>query len=383
MRRGTILLFLFLLACDGKDTKNSYDTPRLVPSSYKALIGWEKDDLQTFFVAFQNSCKRIKSQDPERPFGNLKEMGKFRDWQRICMEVEKIKKSDTVTLHKFLEQNFLPMEVQVGAETEGLFTGYYEASLHGSMNKDENYKYPLYSRPEDLVMVELGSFREELKGQRIAGRVEEGNLLPYETREEIVAGAWPHNDKVLVWVNNAVDAFFVQIQGSGVVELPDGSNIRIGYAGQNGYPYYAIGRELVKRGYLTKESVSMQSIKAWLTEHSEQADEIMNTNKSYVFFRKIENSGPIGGEGVALTPYRSLAIDHSLFPYGVPIWLEAEASGNGDSPIQRLMISQDTGGAIRGGIRGDVFWGYGNEAEAQAGAMKSNGRYWFLVPQQK
>jgi membrane-bound lytic murein transglycosylase A len=290
---------------------------------------------------------------------------------------------DDANFQTYFEENFQPYAVMADVEPVGLFTGYYEASLRGSREKKEPYVVPLYVRPDDLVMVDLGAFREELKGQRIAGRVEDGNLKPYETREEIVAGKWPHNDKVVVWVDDPVDAFYVQIQGSGVVTFEDGSTMRIGYAGQNGHPYTAIGKELIVRGALTKENVSMASIRDWLEAHKDQADEIMNTNKSYVFFTELKENGPVGGEGVVLTPGRSLAVDRALMPYGVPLWVDIETPVAGTPDLKRMMIAQDTGGAIRGPVRGDVFWGYGPEAEAMAGPMKSKGRYWVLVPKRR
>ena len=187
-------------------------------------------------------------------------------------------------------------------------------------------------------------------------------------------------DKPLLWVDSAVAAFFLQIQGSGAVTLPDGQVVRVGYDGQNGHPYYAIGKELVKRGYLAKENVSMQSIQAWLEKNPVEGREIMRLNKSYVFFRVLEKDGAIGGEGLPLTAGRSLAIDRSIIPYGLPVYVDLEAPVTEQPRIQRLMVAQDTGGAIIGPVRGDVFWGYGPEAEHNAGLMKSRGRYWFLMP---
>lgn len=298
------------------------------------------------------------------------------DWQAICSNLQALNAQDETQVKAFFERHFRPVQILAGGEAEGLFTGYYEASLRGSLVRDARYRIPLYMRPEDLVMVNLGEFRDELKGQRIAGRVIEGQLKPYEDRAQIVAGAWPHNDKVLVWVDDPVDAFFVQVQGSGVVQMNDGSVMRIGFAGQNGHIYYAIGRELVKRGELDKDHVSMQAIREWLATHPAQADEIMNTNRSYVFFKVLDgDAGPMGGENVALTPGRSLAVDHSLLPYGLPLWVDIDAPR-----LQRLVMAQDTGGAITGPVRGDMFWGYGPQAEAMAGPMKSPGRYWALVP---
>lgn len=219
-------------------------------------------------------------------------------------------------------------------------------------------------------MVELGDFRETLKGQRIAGRVVNGNLKPYENRADIEAGKLK-DAKPLVWVDDPVDAFFLHIQGSGRVLLDDGTEMRVGYAAQNGHTYYAVGRELVKRGLMNKDDVSMQSIRAWLEAHPEQAAEFMNLNPSYVFFNELTGEGPLGAQNVALTPGRSMAVDRTRVPYGTPLWLDIAEPAPDVGPIQRLVIAQDTGGAIKGAIRGDYYWGYGPEAEHYAGLMKS------------
>lgn len=350
--------------------------------SFEELPNWGSDNYQDIVPALVRSCTRILKRDPTSAFGPLEEAGTYEAWQKICEKFALVATEDNSVLQQFFEENFQPYQILEGEEPNGLFTGYYEASLKGSRSQSDIYKYPLHKRPDDLVMVDLGEFRDELKGQRIAGRVQSGNLKPYETRAEIVAGNWPHNDEVLVWVDNAVDAFFLQIQGSGIVDLDDGGTMRVGYAGQNGHVYYAIGRELIKREQLTKENVSMQSIRAWLEANPEQADEIMNTNASYVFFLELDGEGPMGGEAVALTPERSLAIDRSKLPYGLPLWVDIEAPMEGEAPINRMMMAQDTGGAIRGAVRGDVFWGYGERAETLAGHMKSQGRYWALLPKQ-
>ena len=234
-------------------------------------------------------------------------------------------------------------------------------------------------------MVELGDFREELKGQRIAGRVLDGKLKPYENRSAIVGGKMPPAQyKPLVWLDDPHDAFFVQVQGSGIVHLDDGSVMRVGYDGQNGHPDYAIGRELVKRGIYSKDEVSMEAIRSWLTNNPNKAEELMNTNPSFVFFRETPDdgtgAGPQGGEGVKLTAGRSLAIDRGKLPYGFPVYLMADYNDETGKPIRRLMMAQDTGGAIRGAVRGDYFWGAGNTAEKFAGPMKAKGKYFFLLP---
>lgn len=377
-----LMLSLILSSCAEIPVAEKDEKPPLVlrQSSFANLPGWQDDDFQNFASAYEKSCTRILKASPDKQFGNLKEAGTYGDWQKPCRDFLGLINPSPAALYTFFEHHFTPYTVSAGQDPEGLFTGYYEASLRGSRTRQGPYHYPLYTRPDDLVMVDLGEFRDELKGQRIAGRVKGGNLKPYETRAEIVEGNWPHNDKVFVWVDDPVDAFFVQIQGSGVVELDDGNTMRIGYAGQNGHPYYAIGRELIVRDHLTKENVSMQSIREWLAAYPDEADEIMNTNKSYVFFHELDGEGPLGGEGVALTAGRSLAIDRSLLSYGLPLWVDIDHPTQENQKLQRMMIAQDTGGAIRGPVRGDVFWGYGAEAESLAGPMKSKGRYWILLP---
>ena len=343
-------------------------------ADFSDLPGWSNDQQAQTLTAFAKSCARIAKAEPSKSFSSDPVFGTYADWQAVCRGLP-IDASDPSVARNYFQSNFTPMIASNNGNPDGLFTGYFEASLRGSLVKTAQYSIPLRAKPDDLIMVDLGAFRDELKGQRIAGRNVGGNLKPYQTRAEIEDGKLPpEQDKILLYVDNAADAFFLQIQGSGIVTLSDGSVRRVGYDGQNGHPYYAIGKELIKRGYLTKETVSMQSIKSWLAAHPTEGREIMRTNKSYVFF-KITEDGPKGGEGVTLTAKRSLAVDHSLIPYGVPVYLSAEAPG-----YNQLMVAQDTGGAIRGAVRGDIFFGYGAEAEKLAGPMNSKGRYWFLLP---
>lgn len=382
MRILSLLFLMFLVGCGEEAAEAPVEEEKkpelvLTEARFEDLPAWGSDDFKTFIPAFQKSCARANKRGGDLPFGVLEEAGTYADWQALC---EEFAQTDISYLKRFFEDYFTPYQVSADENTVGLFTGYYESSLRGSRVETDRFNIPLHARPDDLVMVHLGQFREDLKGIRIAGRVIGGNLKPYEERAEIVAGDWPHNDKVLLWVDDAVDAFFVQIQGSGLVKLEDGSTMRIGYAGQNGHPYYAIGRELIKMGVLTKENVSLQSIRAWLAANPDQADAVMNTNKSYVFFREITGEGPVGGEGVALTAGRSLAVDRTLISYGLPLWVDIEPPMAEAKHIRRMMIAQDTGGAIIGPVRGDVFWGYGEIAEAMAGQMKSEGRYWVLLP---
>jgi len=364
---------LFLSSCAGKPPT---DAPlHLKQSSFSALPGWRHADHKGLKTAFEKSCARILKQNPDRPFGPDDIGGTHGDWQPICNALP-----GAQDMNVFFERWFTPYKAYAGTKDDGLFTGYYEASLRGSYKRHGPYQTPLHTRPDDLVMVDLGAFRESLRGQRIAGRVQSGKLKPYEDRSNISAGRWPHNDKILAWVDDPVDAFFLHIQGSGRIEMDDGSTLRAGYAGQNGHVYYAIGRELVKRKAMDKDKISMQSIRAWLEAHPHEAQDIMNKNASYVFFRALNDTGPEGGEGVTLTPLRSLAVDRSRIPYGVPLWLDIDEPVPQAAPLRRLMIAQDTGGAIRGAVRGDVYWGHGQHAENMAGQMKAQGQYWLLLP---
>jgi len=235
-----------------------------------------------------------------------------------------------------------------------------------------------------LINVDLGQFSEELQGKRIVGRLQGRRLTPYPERQGIVAGALAGRGLEIVYVDDPVDAFFLQIQGSGRVQLGDGEEMRLGYAGGNGRRYYAIGRELIKRGILSKENVSMQSIRAWLSANPLQGEEVMDLNASYIFFRELQGTGPIGALGVALTPGRSIAVDRRLIPLGIPVWLQASHPAadpeQGDRPLHRLVLAQDTGGAIKGGVRGDIFWGHGPAAAAIAGRMKNAGQWFLLLP---
>lgn len=382
MIRILSLICLFLLsACAVPDKEK--EPLVLQQAAFADLPGWEKDNQAQTLAAFKRSCERILKNDPARPFGPDGIGGVYGDWFPACQVA--MKKNEG-TARAFFEQYFVPYQARAGRYKDGLFTGYYEAALNGSYERGGPYQHPLYRRPDDLVMVDLGLFRDELKGQRIAGRVNGAYLKPFEDRAEIEQGKLEGDDNlVLVWVDSPVDSFFLHIQGSGRVDLAEGGHMRVGYDGQNGHPYYAIGRELIKREALEKDEVSMQSIRAWLEAHPQEAHDVMRTNKSYIFFRELAEGGPLGGEGVPLTPGRSLAVDHTKIPYGVPVWVDIDPPvDDGDmGRVRRLMVAQDTGGAIRGAVRGDVFWGHGTRAEYLAGHMKSDGRAWLLLPKKQ
>jgi len=371
------LVFPFLIACAAAPPAPLRLT--LAPVAIDALPGWEADDVSAARPALARSCARLATLADDAPLGGT--FGLAGDWRRPCAAIAVVPAGDAVALRAVLAREFRAFAATDDGRADGLFTGYYEPELRGSRARGGAWGVPIHARPDDLVSVDLGQFREPLKGERIGGRVEAGRLVPYWTREQIVAGALDGRVPVLAWVADPVDLFFMHIQGSGTIALAEGGRIRLGYAGGNGQPYVAIGRVLVERGSMTLPEVSMQSIRAWLAAHPAEAAGIMNANPSYVFFREVTGEGPLGTEGVVLTPGRSLAVDRAFVPLGVPLWLEAADPLDAAATLRRLMVAQDTGGAIRGPVRGDVFWGSGAEAAARAGRMRSTGRWWVLVPE--
>jgi membrane-bound lytic murein transglycosylase A len=353
--------------------------------SFSLLPGWSEDRVDEALPAMERSCRRLLLAPGDREVAPSEIGGRVDDWRDFCNGILALEDADEGTVRSFLETEAVPVAVFEDRRWNGLFTGYYEPLLRGSRRRREPYTVPLYRRPPELVSVDLGDFRDDLAGRRLAGEVVGGRLRPFRSRSRIEeGGALTGRGLELVWVDDPVDAFFLQIQGSGTVLLDGGKRVRVGYAGQNGHPYYAIGRELIERGALTRDEVSMQSIRAWLAEHPEEGRDVMATNASYVFFRELEGGGPVGSQGVELTARRSLAVDRRFIPLGAPVWLHvavpAGEDGDGERLLSRLMVAQDTGGAIRGAVRGDVFWGAGVEAAAIAGRMRHTGRYWLLLP---
>lgn len=383
MRALLFAAICFLLgACAPKVAPPPAERPpeaRLTPITFAELPGWNGDDLDGVGIALGRSCARLLAQPADRTLGDAVVIGTIADWREPCAGLASIG-SRTAEQRAYFEARFRPYRLSDGAEDAGLFTGYYEAELRGSHRREGPYQTPIYTRPAELVTVELGQFRNELRGQRIAGRVRDGRLEPFATRAEIDAGALAGRNLEILWVDDPVDSFFLHIQGSGRVRMADGGTVRLGYESQNGHPYVAIGRELVRRGEMPLDQVSMPSIRAWLAAHPDQAGQVMAANPSYVFFRRVDGEGPIGAQGVALTPGRSLAVDRRYVPLGVPVWLDTLDPLDAGRPLRRLVVAQDTGGAITGIVRGDIFFGYGAVAAEQAGHMRRQGRYYLLLP---
>ncbi|MFD2204868.1 murein transglycosylase A [Kiloniella antarctica] len=377
---------VLLVSCDQvvkkpAPTGTLKDKITLSKIAFPDLPGWQDDKVVEAFPALSKSCIRYARWPDDKTVGPDAIAGTAADWKIICASL-----SDFMAHpenHKdfgvWLEENFVPFLVKNNDDQEGLFTGYYEAELKGSFIQDEIYKYPLYDVPKDLVSVRLSDFDEQLKGTTLVGKIKDNRLVPYHERTEIESGVLNDQGLEVIWSDDPVDVFFLHVQGSGRVMLPSGEVIRVGYAGNNGHKFYAIGRALIDEEIIPRDKVSMQAIRTWLRENPERANEIMQRNKRFIFFRQITGEGPIGAMGVALTPERSLAVDPRHIPLGVPLWLDTTWPGT-DEPLQRLMVAQDTGSAITGPVRGDFFWGPGEPALAQAGKMKQKGRYYLLLP---
>jgi len=335
-------------------------------AAWSDLPGWGEDSALDAFATFLHGCAALKNK-PE--------------WQKTCADAADTGRDDA-SLRRFFETGFTPYAVvNPDGSAEGTITGYYEPLLHGSRKPSPQYRYPVFGVPDDLLVVDLGEVYPDLKNLRLRGRVDGRRVVPYYSRADIEAGKSGAVGREILWVDDPVDLFFLQIQGSGRVALDGGEVVRVSYAEQNGYPYRSVGRLLVERGELTLDQASMQGIKAWGTRNPDKLPELLNNNASYVFFRElpVDPSGPPGALGVSLSAGRSLAVDPRAVPLGAPVFLSTTWP-NSTLPLNRLMVAQDTGGAIKGAVRADFFWGSGDDGAAQAGRMRQSGRMWVLLP---
>ena len=344
--------------------------PTLKPVDWSAVAFWQDDTVSETWTAFLLGCSTLVKRSA---------------WQAVCTDAASMTAPDEATVRAFFEQHFQPYQAtQEDGKTEGMVTGYYEPLLKGDRVRTDRARYPLYAAPDDLITVDLASVYPELKNLRLRGRLVGNKLVPYPTRKEIEAANGKGNGfsgKPIAWAEDPVDLFFLQIQGSGRIELPDGSHMRVGYADHNGHPYQSIGKLLVERGELKLEQASMQGIKDWGAKNPDKLPELLASNPSFVFFRELPNglTGPLGALGVPLTGGRSIAVDPRFIPLGAPVFL-ATTQPNSPLPMNKLVMAQDSGSAIRGGVRADFFWGFGNAAGELAGRMKQRGRMWVLLP---
>ena len=346
----------------------------IVPYSTLVQVDWteitpmlDKDYLSLSWTAWLRGCQALINRD---------------DWEDVCLKASSLSSPSDDEVKDYFYTNFnLYQAKQSDDSTEGLVTGYYQPVLEGSRVKTKKFRIPLYAPPSDLITVDLSEVYPDLRYMRLRGRVEGDKLVPYLTREEIAKQGYPLQGNELLWVKDPVEAFFLEIQGSGVIAFEDGERIQVGYANQNGHPYRSMGRALIQEGELSRHKVSMQSIKAWAKKNPKKLQKFLNANPSVVFFRELEPGlpGPIGALGIPITAERSVAVDRKYIPLGAPIFLSTTWP-NSSKPLNQLMMAQDTGGAIGGGVRVDFYWGQGDKAGQLAGRMKQDGKVWVLLP---
>jgi membrane-bound lytic murein transglycosylase A len=368
---GFALLLLAVTGCTGtKPPAATVPTVglHLAKVSFADLPQWSGTDHGKAQLSFQRSCAVLTAKPDDTALAGAGYAGTVADWRAVC-DLAKSGAPD------FFEKNFTPFAVG----GEALFTGYYEPQIRGSRTRGGAFQTPVYGPPSDLVRADLGLFDAKLKGEHISGKVEGRALVPYADRARIDAEGITAAP-ILFYTDDPIAFFFLQIQGSGRVVFDDGTTARIAYAGENGQAYTAIGRTLIADGSLTREEVSLQTIRAWLIAHPERARAVMQTNRSYIFFAENPlgdpSLGSTGSLGINLTPLASLAMDSRVHALGAPFYVAAE----GPDPVHAVMVAQDIGGAIRGPARGDMFFGFGMEAERRAGAMTAPGRLYLLLP---
>lgn len=370
------LMALFLISCEEKKEEkiSEPESPlQLEKASFSDLKNWENDDISQAIKAFEKSCGKILLTNREY-LGNSEIKIPTEAYKKICKELNAVSPQN---YKNFISENFTPYLVKYEGSAEGKFTSYYESALNASFTKSEKYKYPVYGRPNDMIEINLHDFDSSLPDKHFVGRVKDRNFVPYYTRAEI--NSKKMDAPVILWADDYVDVYVMQIQGSAVAQLDDGNQIRIGYEENNGRNFKGIGSILLQKGLLKPGEASMGNIKKWLKKNIDSAIVHMDDNERYVFHRLVNAEGPIGAQGVPLTAGRSLAVDKSFIPLGSLLWLET--TGPNNEKIERLIVAQDIGGAIKGAVRGDYFWGSGGDDVLElAGKMHAKGQYYILLP---
>jgi len=345
------------------------------PVAFAELPGWTDDPAREAWPAFLTGCKALVAQASTAAV-----------WLAPCNTASAVDANDSPAVRAFFESHFSAYQALApdGADS-GLVTGYYEPLLDGSRIRSDVHRHALFAPPDDLLTVDLGELYPELKDKRVRGRLDGRRVVPYWSRAEIDGGRASLAGKELVFVDDAVEAFFLQIQGSGRIRLAEGGTMRVGYAEQNGHPFRSIARILLDRGAITPGEATLPGLKAWARAHPDEVAPLLDENPSYVFFREVEPDpaalidGPIGTLGVPLAAERTIAVDARSIPLGAPVFV-ATSWPLADRSLRRLVLAQDTGGAIRGPLRVDFFWGFGDDAGREAGRMKQQGQLWLLWP---
>ena len=375
LRRVLVFVCCFLLySCSG-DREDAILPKKgfgLRKASFSELNGWQKDDALLFDKTIKSVCTKVLATKDNKLKSNYFEYS-LKDYKKHCLNIEKIE--NNLELKEYIKENFVPYAVVFNGNEFGKFTSYYEAEIRASFVKDKKYRYPIYGKPNDLIEFNLKDFDKSLPNKRFVGRVKDGKLVKYYSRRDIDFSGI--DAPVILWGDNIVDIYLMQIQGSAVAVLPDGKTIRVGYADNNGHSFRGIGSILLEKGLIKPKDASMDKIRKWLNKKGDVAIKNMQLNDRYIFHKIVEADGPIGAMGVPLYAGRGLAIDRDYIPLGTILWLET------DSPIgkiNKLVVAEDVGSAIKGAIRGDYFWGSGENALKYAGKMNAKGKYFVMLP---
>lgn len=375
MKKGFVLILaslFFIVGCSKKQEKIEVLPPKIEEKKEEPIVienivngmqkvgfnqidGFFEDDLNYALEVFKKDCEKSK---------------RFDTLKNVCQKAKYEKDG-----RKFFIVNFEAYKLYDSKyRDEGTITGYYEPLLNGSLKKSERYKYPVYKTPKNLILSES----KYLKDYKKRGKIVKGKIMPYDTREQIEKNPNNPNLVPIAYVDDKFDLFFLQIQGSGKIKLEDGKIINVGYASQNGHPYFSIGTYMIEKEYLTKDEMSVQGMKEFFNRNPHLVDEIFNLNKSYVFFR-VSDTSATGALNTVLTPKRNIAVDRSYIELGMPVFLSTKNPVT-QEPLNQLMVAADVGGAIKGEIRADFFWGFGDEAFNYAGRMKEKGKMYILKP---
>lgn len=403
MRKSSLFLTFILLVILGKFAYFFFKSPpkqkffpakvikkvakievKLKKYSYANLPGWKNDELPNTLAAFKESCKLMLKKNPATEVGNDIISMQAKDWFSVCKKAMILEPASKEKIQQFFENSFVPMAWDIGDSQKGLFTGYYSPLYEGSLKRNSVYSVPVYGKPKDLISINLQQFDSNLPKRNLVGRVNNQQFIPYYSRKEIDAGAIKNNAPVIAWLKNEVDRLFLEIQGAGTIKLIEGGKLPLGYAAENGGHYRSVAGFLIRKGVLTRSNASMQAIRQYVKHHPIEGREAIHSNESFVFFNPLKTFYTPGTQGIHLTAGYSMAVDRKWVPLGVPLWLSTqrpdENQPNKPVNLTRLMIAQDTGGAITGKIRGDVFWGSGKVATKIAGNMRYYGTYWLLLP---
>ena len=360
-------------------------TLALAPATFADLPGWADDHVGEALVAFRRSCGRLAALPPHAWIGVDHRFGRARDWNALCAAAARVADDDHAAARRMFEAETRPWVAASSTGPIGEMSAYHVQPVRASRTRHDRYQTPIYARPPDLVMVDLARFLPDARGRRIWGRLDAatGALVPFPTRAEIRRGALAGQGLELLWLDDPIDALFLEIQGSGKATLDDGTTAWIQFAGKNGRPYRGIAGLLRARGRLPRGQGTMQGIRAELARDLPGLDALTDGNPAKVFFVLGDEAGALGSQGVVLTAKRSAAVDRAFIAASTPLWIDTRApvaGVRGTSPWRHLVIAQDTGGGIRGPVRADLFWGDDPVAVELAGHTGGPGRYWLLLP---